>query len=374
MSQRRGTFTGDLKTDANQIRKALAQWTGVLPPDAPEAPVWPESEDPEARGLWMSRVDKPGDLNESRFEDAMGGAGEAMRRRLLLYLDVLVEKNLLSSDLYDKAYEVHRDFTEDEQEKQKKAPALPGGGIPVGATVYVTAMDGRDYLEGMFRGKVGDKANIYNTVTGMSYTMPIRLVSLTRPVGIPEQGKAPAPAPAPALPGGFDSFEDPTESFTPSADPLDTYLREIAAETGAEGRSVAPNTVLRGDGLSVPRSGVTLYEKMQGNTVLDRAWMIQVDAANEGTAIKLGEKAQKNLIPKTKVAASAPLLHDAPLYVIYENSWIKLAGLPDSKKPAPAPDVKAPVVPSPTPAPPADTTRIYTGGSQRSGTQDAAAL
>ena len=31
VSQRRGTFTRDLKTDANQIRKALAQWTGVLP-------------------------------------------------------------------------------------------------------------------------------------------------------------------------------------------------------------------------------------------------------------------------------------------------------------------------------------------------------
>ena len=38
VSQRSGTFTRDLKTDANQIRKALAQWTGVLPPDAPEAP------------------------------------------------------------------------------------------------------------------------------------------------------------------------------------------------------------------------------------------------------------------------------------------------------------------------------------------------
>ena len=56
-----------------------------------------------------------------------------------------------------------------------------------------------------------------------------------------------------------------------------------------------------------------------------KGWAVQTKARSESDALRLGQKLQKSLLPRTKVHYSDPYIHTLPLFVIYEGGqWVRL--------------------------------------------------
>lgn len=101
----------------------------------------------------------------------------------------------------------------------------------------------------------------------------------------------------------------------------------VEREVGALAQMRSAEEFLKPAGLALLAEPVVYYlEKVQGSTIVDRAWAvipkgIPVDPREQNVfAARLGKKLFSALIAKSKVHYSVPHLHDRRLYVLLPDS------------------------------------------------------
>jgi hypothetical protein len=111
---------------------------------------------------------------------------------------------------------------------------------------------------------------------------------------------------------GLDFF--PEAKGTPAGPPdaRGRLVQQLRQQGGKEPEHIPASTVLRGmDELPVALSGRD-------------SWGVGTDLATEAEARAFGAKVRASLIPRSKITAATPMLHDRPLVVSYKGGSVTI--------------------------------------------------
>jgi hypothetical protein len=119
-------------------------------------------------------------------------------------------------------------------------------------------------------------------------------------------------------------------NFFPDAKPYvpqgaDKYRIEVERKLGGHPEALAAPGLLKPAGASLVAENRLYYWR-------NKAWLIQVDAKGKNEAAAKGKRVQKNLAGKRSLRASDPYLHHIPLYVVFNEGWVALPGIPEKAK------------------------------------------
>lgn len=115
---------------------------------------------------------------------------------------------------------------------------------------------------------------------------------------------------------GWDDLEDgESQEIEKDVDVVGDLRQRLSSRYGGEAALLSPDGLVRG-----PITGEEGLQQYHGSFAIyyirNKAWFT-VYAGPESKARSVGEKVLKSLVPRTKVRASDPLLHDRPFHVIW---------------------------------------------------------
>ena len=125
---------------------------------------------------------------------------------------------------------------------------------------------------------------------------------------------------------GFDFFDTLQDH---PVDPDQQILDQVGQHLRGHAETLSASTFLAPAGQHLLASPRLTYWNRQ-------AWSVQVKATDKATAQRQGLSLQRNLLAKKGLHSSVPYLHELPLFVRFQDGWVKLEGLAPKEKAAPS--------------------------------------